>query len=52
MCKVHPRYKGVRRPLAECFSCWALWFSKPVNVPQLKDFRLALEAYWSKNAAA
>lgn len=28
MCKVHPRYKGVRRPRLACEGCWRLWFKK------------------------
>jgi hypothetical protein len=24
-CKMHPKYKALRKPQVACFSCWFLW---------------------------
>ena len=26
-CKVHRRYRGIRKPRTTCEPCWALWFA-------------------------
>lgn len=28
MCKVHRRYRGVRRPRLACEGCWEYWFKQ------------------------
>ncbi len=51
-CPTHPRYKGKRRPKADCLDCWRTWISATVKedpeaVVLVKDFEIILEL-WMK----
>ena len=33
-CSVHPRYKGVRIPKANCVVCWDVWMAAPMGTTE------------------
>ena len=37
-CRKHPKYRGERRPVADCLPCWVTWFQvNPESDVRAKD---------------
>ena len=41
ICKKHPKYKAIRKPIAKCLDCWNIFLTKKIeeNSSYLLDFK-------------